>query len=94
MATSDVGAKALIMVVSRPDAVEIAVEKVGPEVMSLISSQEIHGGYLDTNLMTQPHTDFISKLPRMSDRQAVAKAFGVSEELPNQTFEFKKASGC
>ena len=40
--------------------------------------------------MAQPHTYFISKLPRMSDRQAVAEAFGVSEELLNQTFKFKK----
>lgn len=46
--------------------------------------------YLDTNIMAQPHTYFISKLPRFSDRQAVAEAFGVSEELLNQTFKFKK----
>jgi hypothetical protein len=43
MATSDVSAKALIMVVSRPDAVEIALEKVRPEVIGLLSSQKIHG---------------------------------------------------
>jgi len=40
--------------------------------------------------MAQPHTYFISKLPRLSDRQAVAEAFGISEELLNQTFKFKK----
>ncbi len=40
---SDVGAKALIMVVSRPEAVEIAVEKIGPEIIGLISSQNILG---------------------------------------------------
>lgn len=40
---SDVQAKALIMVVSRPEAVEIAVEKIGPEIIGLISSQNILG---------------------------------------------------
>lgn len=53
-----------------------------------IATQRIR--YLDTNIMAQPHTYFISKLPRRSDRQAVAEAFGVSEELLNQTFKFKK----
>lgn len=53
-----------------------------------IATQRIR--YLDTSIMAQPHTYFISKLPRMSDRQAVAEAFGVSEELLNQTFKFRK----
>lgn len=53
-----------------------------------IATQRIR--YLDTNIMAQPHTYFISKLPRMSDRQAVAEAFGVGEELLNLTFKFKK----
>jgi hypothetical protein len=53
-----------------------------------IATQRIR--YLDTNIMAQPHTYFISKLPRQSDRQVVAEAFGVSEELLNQTFKFKK----
>jgi hypothetical protein len=53
-----------------------------------IATQRIR--YLDTNIMAQPHTYFISKLPRASDRQAVAEAFGMSEELLNQTFKFKK----
>lgn len=39
---SDVRAKALIMVVSRPDAVEVAVEKIAPEIIGIISSQNIH----------------------------------------------------
>ncbi len=30
------------MVVSRPDAIEVAVEKIGPEIIGLISSQNIH----------------------------------------------------
>jgi uncharacterized protein len=53
-----------------------------------IATQRIR--YLDTNIMSQPHTYFISKLPRLSDRQAVAEAFGVGEDLLNQTFKFKK----
>jgi uncharacterized protein len=53
-----------------------------------IATQRIR--YLDTNIMAQPHTYFISKLPRQSDRQVVAEAFGVSEDLLNQTFKFKK----
>jgi DNA helicase HerA-like ATPase len=53
-----------------------------------IATQRIR--YLDTNIMSQPHTYFVSKLPRQSDRQAVAEAFGVSEELLNQTFKFRK----
>jgi hypothetical protein len=55
-----------------------------------IATQRIR--YLDTNVMAQPHTYFISKLPRQSDRQAVAEAFGMSEELLNQTFKFKKGN--
>jgi DNA helicase HerA-like ATPase len=55
-----------------------------------IATQRIR--YLDTNIMAQPHTYFISKLPRLSDRQAVAEAFGISEELLNQTFKFKKGN--
>ncbi|MHA2276676.1 MAG: ATP-binding protein [Candidatus Kariarchaeaceae archaeon] len=53
-----------------------------------IATQRIR--YLDTNIMSQPHTYFVSKLPRKSDREAVCEAFGVSEELLNQTFKFKK----
>lgn len=53
-----------------------------------IATQRIR--YLDTSIMAQPHTYFVSKLPRMSDRQAVAEAFGVGEDFLNQTFKFKK----
>lgn len=38
-----VSAKALIMVVSRTDSVERAVEKLAPEVVAVISSQKFHG---------------------------------------------------
>lgn len=55
-----------------------------------IATQRIR--YHDTSIMAQPHTYFISKLPRLSDRQAVSEAFGVSEEMLNQTFKFKKGN--
>jgi uncharacterized protein len=53
-----------------------------------ISTQRIR--YLDTNILAQPHTYFVSKLPRQTDRQAIAEAFGISEEMFRQTFKFKK----
>jgi len=53
-----------------------------------IATQRVR--YLDTSIMAQPHTYFVSKMPRQSDRQAIAEAFGISEELFGQTFKFKK----
>jgi len=43
---------------------------------------------LRTSVMAQPHTYLVSKLPRLSDRQAVQEAFGFSEEMSRQTFKF------
>lgn len=53
-----------------------------------IATQRIR--YLDTNIMSQPHTYFISKLPRITDRTAVSEAFGLGDEMLNQTFKFGK----
>ena len=53
-----------------------------------IATQRIR--YLDTTIMSQPHTYFISKLPRASDRTAVSEAFGFGDEMLNQTFKFAK----
>ncbi|MGQ9882127.1 MAG: ATP-binding protein [Armatimonadota bacterium] len=53
-----------------------------------IATQRVR--YLDTSIMAQPHTYFVSKMPRQSDRQAIAEAFGISEEMFGQTFKFKK----
>lgn len=53
-----------------------------------IATQRVR--YLDTSIMAQPHTYFVSKMPRQSDRQVVAEAFGVSEDMFRQTFKFKK----
>lgn len=46
--------------------------------------------YLDTNIMAQPHTYFISKLPRSSDRERVGEAFALGENVFEQTFRFGK----
>lgn len=52
-----------------------------------IATQRIR--YLDTSIMAQPHTYLVSKLPRKSDREGVAEAFGIPEEMFRQTFTFK-----
>ena len=46
--------------------------------------------YLDTNIMGQLHTYFISKLPRKYDREAVGEAFSISDDIFRQTFKFQK----
>jgi len=46
--------------------------------------------YLDTNIMAQPHTYFISKLPRSSDRDRIAEAFAIGQNVFEQTFRFGK----
>jgi hypothetical protein len=53
-----------------------------------ISTQRIAN--LDVNTLAQPHTYFVSKLPREYDRRAIAEAFGISEDMFRQTFKFKK----
>lgn len=53
-----------------------------------IATQRVR--YLNTSIMAQPHTYLVSKMPRISDRQVVAEAFGASEEMFRQTFKFKK----
>lgn len=53
-----------------------------------IATQRVR--YLNTSIMAQPHTYFVSKMPRSSDRQVVAEAFGVSDDMFRQTFKFKK----
>jgi len=53
-----------------------------------IATQRIR--YLNTSILAQPHTYFVSKLPRKTDREAVAEAFGLGLDMFNQTFKFKK----
>jgi DNA helicase HerA-like ATPase len=52
-----------------------------------IATQRVR--HLDTSIMAQPHTYLVSKLPRQSDREVVAEAFGVSADMFRQTFKFK-----
>ena len=47
---------------------------------------------LDTEVMSNLHTYFISKLPRLEDRKRVAEAFGISEEQLAPTFTFSKGN--
>ena len=54
----------------------------------LIATQRVT--YLNTNIMAQPHTYFISKLPRASDRLRVTEAFGIPEDMLRETFKFRK----
>jgi uncharacterized protein len=46
--------------------------------------------YLDTSIIAQPHTYFVSKLPRKSDQDRIREAFGLSDEMFRQTVKFKK----
>jgi Predicted ATPase len=43
---------------------------------------------LDTQIMANLHTHFVSRLPRKYDREKVAEAFGVGEEELSPTFTF------
>lgn len=44
--------------------------------------------YLDTNVLGQPHTYFVSKLPRASDREKIQEAFGLSDETLAESLRF------
>ncbi|MDD5474588.1 MAG: ATP-binding protein [Candidatus Methanoperedens sp.] len=44
---------------------------------------------LDTEVMGNLHTYLVSKLPRSTDRQRVAEAFGIGEEQLSPTFTFR-----
>ena len=46
--------------------------------------------YLNTNIMAQPHTYFVSKLPRREDRERVAEAFGLNLDIFNLWNTIKK----
>jgi len=45
-------------------------------------------GYLDTRMMGQLHTYFISKLPRKYDREVVADAFGIDRNVVDEALHF------
>ena len=44
--------------------------------------------YLDTNILGQPHTYFVSKLPRASDREKIQEAFGLSDDTLRESLRF------
>ena len=46
--------------------------------------------YLNTSILAQPHTYFVSRLPRQSDRERVTDAFGLSDDMMRETFRFSK----
>lgn len=48
--------------------------------------------YLNTSILAQPHTYFVSKLPRKSDQERITDAFGIGEDMFRQTFKFKKGN--
>lgn len=45
--------------------------------------------YLDTNIMAQPHTYLVSKLPRKADRDRIGEAFGLSGDVLDRTLDFR-----
>ena len=45
--------------------------------------------HLDTNILGQPHTYFVSKLPRASDREKIQQAFGLSDETLSESLRFR-----
>jgi len=47
---------------------------------------------LDTEVMSNLHTYFVSKLPRVDDRRRVAEAFGISEDQLTPTFTFRRGN--
>ena len=44
--------------------------------------------YLDTNILGQPHTYLVSKLPRITDRERIQQAFGLSDDAMSETMRF------
>jgi uncharacterized protein len=48
--------------------------------------------YLNKSTMAQPHTYFVSELPRTSDRDRITDAFGIGEEMFRQTFKFRRGA--
>ncbi len=76
---SDVRAKALIMVVSRPDAVGVAVEKIGPKIIGLISSQNIHAKIVQRAIELEGRARFLHGI--VDSPMEIQHAFGRFEYL-------------
>ncbi|MEM2013079.1 MAG: ATPase, partial [Metallosphaera sp.] len=54
---------------------------------ALISTQRL--AYLNTNVLQQLHTYFISVLPRPYDRQLVSETFGINDTLLDRTLDLE-----
>lgn len=44
--------------------------------------------YLDTNILGQPHTYLVSKLPRATDRERIQEAFGLPDTVLSESLRF------
>lgn len=53
-----------------------------------IATQRV--AYLDTSILAQPHTYLLSKMPRKYDRDTLAEAFGITEDMMKKTLKFTK----
>lgn len=51
-----------------------------------IATQRI--AYLDTSILGQPHTYFVSKLPRVTDRDPIQETFGLSDTVLSESLRF------
>jgi DNA helicase HerA-like ATPase len=54
---------------------------------ALISTQRL--AYLNTNVLQQLHTYFISTLPRPYDRQLISETFGINDVLMDRTLDLE-----
>ena len=48
--------------------------------------------YLDTTILAQLHTYFVSKLPRKSDRDRIQEAFSFTQDELAETFKYQKGN--
>ena len=72
-------ARALIMAVSRPDALDVAVEKVGPEIVGLITSQNIHAKIVQRSIELEGRARFLHGM--VDSPMEIQDSFGRFEYL-------------
>ncbi len=70
-------------------AAELLARRGGKLGMGIgLATQRV--AYLDTRVIGNLHTYFVSKLPRKSDRERIAEAFGISVEVVDRTLELRR----
>jgi len=70
-------------------AAELLARRSGKLGMGIgLATQRV--AYLETRVIGNLHTYFVSKLPRKSDRERVAEAFGIPVEVVDRTLELKR----